>query len=82
MSAPAVTVEGLNPLYKVCDEHTLVAVLPNGWLQVLHASVLRGAIWEALPAAKHPVSYRTFRQATMADFDALRVVVPCDLQLK
>ena len=62
--------------YVVCDEHTLGFKHTNNCIEILRASVLRGAVFELYPAPKLAIMFNTLRQATLQDFKVYRVVPP------
>ena len=64
--------------YVVCDEHTLGFKHVNNSIEILRASILRGAVWELYPAPKLVGMFNTLRQATLQDFNVYRVVPPPD----
>ena len=57
----------------VIDEHTLGVIMSNGRVQVLHASVLRGATWGSPAVVLLPMDKKRYRDATEKDFRDFRV---------
>ena len=56
----------------VLNEHTLGYIFPQlpNYVQVLHASILKGAPFELWPSRKHIGSQDTVRLASRKDFEA------------
>lgn len=69
--ARPVTPTDANVAYRVWNENALVCLHPNGWCDVLGASIIRGGPnWINGPFRPNP---EDMRPATLADFDAYRV---------
>lgn len=66
--------------YVVCDEHTLGYLMGNGWVGVLHESVLKGAAFSVHPGPKVVSQFSNVRPATLEDFAEFRVMVPPDFK--
>lgn len=67
------------PEYIVVEGHTLGYRLPNGRYGVLHASMLKGAVFDMYPDSKIlPRDKKQVRPATRQDFRDFRVLCPPD----
>jgi hypothetical protein len=59
----------------VLNEHTLGYILPQlpKYVQVLHASILKGAPFELHPSSKYIFQSDVVRLASKTDFDSFKV---------
>ncbi len=78
-SSGAASAQAESARYVICDEHTLAANLGKlDLLQVLHTSVLRGAVFEVHTGCTLRSRFRCVRPATAQDFESMRVSLPAD----
>lgn len=71
MTQPTIPANGTHAV--VFNEHTLGILYADNALQILHASILRGAVTYGILNGTIHVTEQSIRRATLQDFDDYRV---------